>query len=66
MAEAAVQQLKSMLHVRGIGKVYERLLRDKGIQTVEQLSDQVISTLEKECRDGMTWSPALQYLQVTH
>ncbi|WIA28596.1 hypothetical protein OEZ86_011136 [Tetradesmus obliquus] len=63
MTEAAVQQLKSMLHVRGIGKGYERLLRDKGIQTVEQLSGGIISTLEKTATDGITWSPAVKYLQ---
>lgn len=64
LTEAAVQQLKSMLHVRGIGKGYERLLRDKGIQTVEQLSGGIISTLEKTATDGITWSPAVKYLQV--
>ncbi|KAF6264466.1 hypothetical protein COO60DRAFT_1634365 [Scenedesmus sp. NREL 46B-D3] len=64
MTEAAVQQLKSMLHVRGIGKGYEKLLRNNGIQTVEQLSGNIIRKLEAEARDGVTWSPALKYLQV--
>ena len=64
MTEAAVQQHKTMLHETVIGKGYERLLRDKGIQTVEQLSGGIISTLEKTTTDGITWSPAVKYLQV--
>jgi hypothetical protein len=65
MTEAAVQQLKSMLHVRGIGKVSEKLLRDKGIQSVEELSGRIISRLEAEATRETTWSPAVQYLQVS-
>jgi hypothetical protein len=65
MTEAAVQQLKSMLHVRGIGKVSEKLLRDKGIQSVEDLSGRIISRLEAEATRETTWSPAVQYLQVS-
>jgi hypothetical protein len=65
MTEAAVQQLKSMLHVRGIGKGYEKLLRDKGIQSVEDLSGRIISRLEATANQETTWSPAVQYLQVS-
>jgi hypothetical protein len=65
MTKAAVQQLKSMLHVRGIGKVSEKLLRDKGIQSVEDLSGRIISRLEAEATRETTWSPAVQYLQVS-
>jgi hypothetical protein len=65
MTEAAVQQLKSMLHVRGIGKSYEKLLRDQGIKTVEALSGEIISRLEAKADHNTTWTPAVEYLLVS-
>eukprot|EP00879_Flechtneria_rotunda_P004595 GHRR01004851.1.p1 GENE.GHRR01004851.1~~GHRR01004851.1.p1 ORF type:complete len:580 (+),score=187.65 GHRR01004851.1:155-1894(+) len=63
VAAAAKAQLKSMLHVRGLGKSYQRLLQQQGIQTVQQLSDNIIKELNSAAGDSVTATPAVKYLQ---
>lgn len=74
-APAPPQQPRSMLHVRGIGKSYQRLLMQHGIQTVEQLSDLVLQQLAGSSSSGggtppppddaLSGSAAVKYLQVS-
>jgi predicted flap endonuclease-1-like 5' DNA nuclease len=56
--------LKSIKHVHGIGKSYEKLLRQQGIQTVEQLSNRILKELSGVAGD-LSDKPAIKYLQVS-
>jgi len=57
-------QLKSIKHVHGIGKSYEKLLKQQGIQTVEQLSNRILKQLSGVAGD-LSDKPAIKYLQVS-